>query len=451
MLYTLHKNIPSSFALESALADLKKIIAHRLHTHFNEQSFSFKQWVAQNFNGTLYKQELLQYVPNIKHSEEWIILMLALVPHVRPDFFESIIREHLPAGGDFSEFGGVKATNHRSMLPTGETAQFILAGTHLEDRLTVHQYFTEDHFFFKQTILWLEPVKEGEPVMSGRIVLAQDVLDKILFHKETAPRFGLDFPAKRVTTEMDWTDAVLNQQTTAQVKDISTWLQHHHLLQEDENLRRKLKPGYRVLFYGPSGTGKTLTAALIGKEFGKEVYRIDLSQVVSKYIGETEKNLETVFRRAESKNWILFFDEADALFGKRTNVQSSHDKYANQEVSYLLQRVEDYPGLLILASNFKSNLDEAFLRRFHAVIHFPMPNAAERFVLWQKAMPALLPPDDTVNLQQLSKQYEMSGASILNAVQFAALSALAENSKQLSQSHLVEGIRKEFIKEEKSI
>jgi SpoVK/Ycf46/Vps4 family AAA+-type ATPase len=261
----------------------------------------------------------------------------------------------------------------------------------------------------------------------------------------------LDFPAKRITTEMNWQDIVLNNQTAEQVKDISTWLQHHHLLQEDENLKRKVKPGYRVLFYGPSGTGKTLTAALIGKEFQREVYRIDLSQVVSKFIGETEKNLENVFRRAESKDWILFFDEADALFGKRTNVQSSHDKYANQEVSYLLQRVEDYPGLLILASNFKSNLDDAFLRRFHAVIHFPIPNAAERFMLWQKAMPASLNTDETVNLQELAKQYEMSGASILNAVQFAVLSAYANNSRTLTKALLLDGIRKEYMKEEKSL
>ena len=205
------------------------------------------------------------------------------------------------------------------------------------------------------------------------------------------------------------------------------------------------------MFYGPSGTGKTLTAGLLGKVFKKEVYRIDLSQIVSKFIGETEKNLESVFRRAESKNWILFFDEADALFGKRTNVQSSHDKYANQEVSYLLQRVEDYPGLMILASNFKTNLDEAFLRRFHAVIHFPMPNVAERLQLWQKAIPASLSPDASVDLQELAKQYEMSGASILNAVQYAALAAFAVNTKELSKARLLDGIRKELMKEEKSL
>jgi DNA polymerase III delta prime subunit len=450
MLYTLHQTTSSS-ALESALSDLKKIITHRIQMHFDEQSVHFHKWLGDQFNGNLFKQEIVKQVPQLQHADEWIILMLALVPHISPNFFETIIKEHLPTGGDFPEFGGVKGTNHRSMLPTGETVQFVLAGTDIEDRLSVQQFFAEDHFFFTQNILWLEPVKEGEPVMSGRIILAQEMVDKILLNKESNPRFGLDFPAKKVVTEMNWNDAVLNIQTAQQIKDISNWLKHHHLLFEDENLKRKIKPGYRVLFYGPSGTGKTLTAALLGKEFQKEVYRIDLSQIVSKYIGETEKNLESVFRKAESKNWILFFDEADALFGKRTNVQSSNDKYANQEVSYLLQRVEDYPGLMILASNFKTNLDDAFLRRFHAVIHFPMPNIAERLQLWQKVMPASLPIDDSVNLQEIAKLYEMSGASILNAVQFAALAAYANHDKNLTKDHLFDGIRKEYIKEEKTI
>lgn len=451
MLYSLHKNINSSLALESAVADLKRIITQRLQTHFKGQRIDLQQWISTHLNGSLLHSEFINHVPQLQHPDEWIILMLGLMPHISPNFFETIIQEQLPGGGDFPEFGGVKGTNHRSMLPTGETAQFIIGGTVVEERLKLHRFFAEDHFFFTQNLLWLEPVKEGEPVMSGRIIVAQDLVTKILLNKETVPRFGLDFPAKRVTTEMNWSDVVLNQQTAQQVNDISTWLQYHHQLFADENLKRKVKPGYRVLFYGPSGTGKTLTAALLGKEFQKEVYRIDLSQVVSKYIGETEKNLESVFRRAESKNWILFFDEADALFGKRTSVQSSHDKYANQEVSYLLQRVEDYPGLLILASNFKTNLDEAFLRRFHAVIHFPMPNAAERLQLWQKALPASLPPDDSVQLQELAKQYEMSGASILNAVQFAALSAYATNQSVLTKAHLLDGIRKELIKEEKSL
>jgi len=446
MLHTVVKNIASS-QLASAVNELQQMIALRIKAHFHQHQFEFSESLERCF----IKEDIAKHLKQQLIFDEWVIVLVALVPHISPNFFESIIQEHMPTGGDFPEFGGVKGTNHRSMLPTGETVQFILAGNNVGGRLAVHRYFAEDHFFFRQNILWLEPVKEGEPVMSGRIIVSQEMVDKILLDKEGAPRFGLDFPAKRIVTEMVWEDAVLNTQTVQQVQDITNWLHHHHLLFEDENLKRKIKPGYRVLFYGPSGTGKTLTAALLGKQFNKDVYRIDLSQIVSKYIGETEKNLESVFRRAESKNWILFFDEADALFGKRTNVQSSHDKYANQEVSYLLQRIEDYPGLLILASNFKSNLDDAFIRRFHSLIHFPMPNAAERLELWKKSLPAGLQLDTAVDLPWLSRRHEMTGAAILNAVQFASLLCYARNDATLFQSDLVDGIQKEYLKEEKSM
>ncbi|MEO6549185.1 MAG: ATP-binding protein [Ferruginibacter sp.] len=450
MLYSITNNTASS-GIEAAVAELKQIIAQRIQSYFRQNELNLSGWINTTFNGNLIKQSIIEQLPQIPSPDEWIILMLSIVPHIQPNFFESIIAEQLPSGGDFPEFGGVKGINHRGLLPTGETAQFVLAGNEIKTRLAVQQLLSEDHFFYQQGILWLEPVKEGEPYMSGRIIIAPDWLGKILLGKEMSPRFGLDFPARRITTPMIWEDAVLHPQTQQQINDIRIWLQHNHLLYEDENLKRKIKPGYRVLFYGPSGTGKTLTATLLGKQFEKDVYRIDLSQIVSKYIGETEKNLESVFKKAESKNWILFFDEADALFGKRTNVQSSHDKYANQEVSYLLQRVEDYPGLLILASNFKNNLDEAFIRRFHALVHFPMPNVAERLKLWKKSLPSSLLHDKSVNLAELSSKYELSGAAIINAVQYATLQCYSAQSDTIHGHHLLEGIRKEYMKDEKTI
>ena len=188
----------------------------------------------------------------------------------------------------------------------------------------------------------------------------------------------------------------------------------------------------------------------ISKEFNKDVYRVDLSQIVSKYIGETEKNLSKIFDRAEHKDWILFFDEADALFGKRTNVQSSHDKYANQEVSFLLQRVEDFHGLLILASNYKSNMDDAFLRRFHSIVHFPMPNAQERMKLWKQSLPTSIHHQGKLELMQLAEAHEISGASIVNIVQYASLRALSREDKMLRNEDLQLGIRRELRKEEKS-
>ncbi len=214
-------------------------------------------------------------------------------------------------------------------------------------------------------------------------------------------------------------------------------------------MHRKIKPGYRVLFHGPPGTGKTLTATLIGKYTGKDVFKIDLSLIVSKFVGETEKNLSQLFNRAENKNWILFFDEADALFSKRTNVKDAHDKYANQEAAYLLQRIESFDGLIILASNFKSNIDEAFIRRFHSIIHFPAPNAAERLSLWQKSFPEHIKLNNDIDLALIAKKYELTGSGIINVVQYSCLQAIAENASFIDLNLLTSGIRKEYLKEGK--
>lgn len=379
--------------------------------------------------------------------EERTILLLALVPHLQPDFFEAIIFRFFPQGGDLPGLGGVKGAHHRGMLPTGETAAFLLSGDDLQKRFAIRKFFSPDHFFAKENILYLEPVNDGEPPLSGKIVLTEEYGDYFITGKISRPKFGTGFPAKLLTTKMEWEDLVLHPHTASQIEDIKIWLGHNERLMSDWKIARRIKPGYRALFYGPSGTGKTLTAALLGKYFEKEVYRVDLSQVVSKYIGETEKNLEKVFERASHKDWILFFDEADALFGKRTNLKDAHDRYANQEVAYLLQRVEDYPGLIILASNYKNNIDSAFARRFNAVIHFPLPTPEERILLWEKAIPGNMTTD--FDHRQLADKYEMTGAAIMNVVHYAALKTVAKNESRIRLQDILEGIRNEFHKEDK--
>ena len=178
------------------------------------------------------------------------------------------------------------------------------------------------------------------------------------------------------------------------------------------------------------------------------VLKLRQSQVSSKYIGETEKNLEKVFRIAELKNWILLFDEADALFGKRTQVRSSNDRYANQEVSFLLQRVENYDGLIILTSNFKNNIDTAFLRRFNSIVKFSMPTPDERLKIWQNAKPHSLKWDELFILK-LANQYEMSPAQIVNVITYASLKTFGTGSKTIDNNDLVEGVASEFGKEER--
>jgi SpoVK/Ycf46/Vps4 family AAA+-type ATPase len=166
----------------------------------------------------------------------------------------------------------------------------------------------------------------------------------------------------------------LDNSTAEKLKVIVSWMNESSISKSANTREKRLKAGFKALFMGPPGTGKTTTALILGRKFNQPVYRIDLSKVVSKYIGETEKNLELVFANAENKDWILFFDEADVLFGKRTDIKDSNDRYANQEVSYLLQRMEEYNGLTILATNMKNNIDDAFTRRFQSVVLFPKPS-----------------------------------------------------------------------------
>lgn len=430
-----------------SLAFLEDLIQRRCSNFFSKDpipEFAYPELQIAPDDSPLYNF-LIQDRVNI---EEYTILLLALVPHVKPNFLDAIVQKFLPEGGDFPEIGGVKGENYRGMLPTGETAQFVMAGMDVSNRLRIAEYFSTEHFFYRQHVLSLEPVKEGEPHMSGKIILSQDFVELFTLGKVSSPAFNSEFPAKKIENNMTWDDLVLHPATYEQVNDIKTWLMYHNELENDPVISRKIKRGYRALFYGPPGTGKTLTASLLSKQFNKDVYRIDLSQVVSKYIGETEKNMEKVFAKAENKDWILFFDEADALFGKRSNVSNAHDKYANQEVSYLLQRVEDYPGLIILASNLKNNIDQAFIRRFNAIIHFPMPNADERLSIWKKNVPEIIKLDKAVQFNYYASKYEISGSAITNIMQYASLHALS-NGQVITGKAIEKGIQRELQKEDK--
>ncbi|WP_303924274.1 ATP-binding protein [Draconibacterium sediminis] len=378
---------------------------------------------------------------------ETIVLFTALVPHLSPEFFNNIIAEYLPNGGDFPEFGGVKGKNHRGILPTGETVLYILAGRDIEKRIEVAKLFDEEHLFFQKNVLNIEPVPAGEPKMSGRLVLDDEYVDLFTSGKVSRPKLSSDFPAQRITTNQEWNDLVLKEKTLEEIKELETWLNYNEQLMDEWGMRDKIKPGFRVLFYGPSGTGKTMTTCLLGKYTGRDVYRVDLSMVISKYIGETEKNLSGLFNKAEHKNWILFFDEADSLFGKRTNVRDAHDKYANQEVSYLLQRIEAHNGLVILASNMKGNIDSAFTRRFNAFVEFDPPTVAERLKLWQLYMPQKNKVHKDVRLEELAKNYELTGANIVNCIHYAGLLSIQKGNSMLNKETLLAGIRKEYKKE----
>ncbi|NJO15942.1 MAG: ATP-binding protein [Thioploca sp.] len=432
--------------LQLALDWLKAIISGRLRMYLG-QTETFEVNLLNLYSERSTLSAFLEHYH--LGFEEFTLLMLALVPHLYPGFFANMIAEHLPEGGNFPEFGGVKALNHRGILPTGETAQFILAGNDIEKRLEIQRILSCDHWFAQKHILWLDSVPEGEPAMSGRLILASEVVEEFTLGTVSRPSFSTAFPAEYIETKMDWDDLVLDPTTLRQIHDIENWIKHNDTLLYDWGLHKRIKFGYRALFYGPPGTGKTLTTALLGKQTGKAVFRIDLSRVISKYIGETEKNLSRLFDKAENRDWILFFDEADALFGKRTDIRDAHDKYANQEVAYLLQRIEGYNGLVILATNRRDNIDDAFARRFQAIIHFPMPRHEERYRLWCEAFPPQIEIAGDINWQQIAVRFELTGASIMNVTHYCALEVLANRSRCLDLRLLEDAISREYIKEGK--
>ncbi len=257
----------------------------------------------------------------------------------------------------------------------------------------------------------------------------------------------LSLLARRIKPRYFWEDIVLPADKIEQLRDIRNHVRHRGLVYSDWGFERKLSlgKGLNALFIGPSGTGKTMAAEVVARDLGIDLYKIDLSSIVSKYIGETEKNLNRIFKEAEQSNAMLFFDEADALFGKRSEVKDSHDRYANIEVSYLLQKMEEHEGIVILASNLGSNIDDAFMRRMNFLIEFPFPEEEYRCRIWQSMMPKEAPVSGDVDYEFLSRRFKIAGGNIKNIIINSAFTA-ADDSGTITMNHIVNATSKELIK-----
>ena len=251
--------------------------------------------------------------------------------------------------------------------------------------------------------------------------------------------------ASKITPRYTWEDIILPKDKKMQLKEVCNYIKHYATVYEswgfDKHSRGK---GLNVLFSGPSGTGKTMAAEIVSGELRLDLYKIDLSMVVSKYIGETEKNLNKIFKDAEECNAILFFDEADALFGKRSEVKDAHDRYANIEINYLLQKMEEHEGIAILATNMSKSIDDAFLRRLNFIVEFPFPTEEYRLAIWQKVFPGQTPLDKKIDYEFLSK-LQISGGNIKNIALAAAFLA-AEALGMVKMEHIVKATRREFEK-----
>lgn len=282
--------------------------------------------------------------------------------------------------------------------------------------------------------------------------LSADQLDRLALADELSAEQAvrrlasgeLDHLATRIRPRRTWDDLVVPAHQLAQLKEIVARVKHRAKVFDDWGFRAVPSAGVLVLFSGPSGTGKTMSSEIIAGELGLDMFKIDLSMLVDKYIGETEKNLERVFAAAEGGGVLLVFDEADAVFGKRTKVSDSHDRYANVQTSYLLARLESYDGLAVLTTNLAGNIDQAFMRRLHASVEFKLPEEQERLLIWRSAFPSTAPIGD-VDVEFLARQFKISGGSIRNAALTAAFAA-ADADEPVSMRHAIHGLRREYLK-----
>ena len=249
-----------------------------------------------------------------------------------------------------------------------------------------------------------------------------------------------------------WEDLILGEEQKAQMRMVCDQMRYRAVVGEQWGFHKKTPygRGLSVLFYGPPGTGKTMAAQVMASELCLDLYRIELPAVVSKYIGETEKNLEEIFEQAKKSQVILLFDEADVLFSKRTEVRDSNDKYSNMEAAFLLQKMEEYEGITVLATNFLQNFDEAFKRRMKFIIDFPFPDIAQRLQIWKQVFPKETPIEEELDYEFLAQSFELSGSNIKNVALHAAFLAAAENCR-VGMRQIVAGVRNEFIKSGKTL
>lgn len=373
-------------------------------------------------------------------AEERLILALALAAKLEPQRLDPFLIRNPALERGFTEFGGVPGQTH-GFQPTVRTALLLLAGEDLAPRLALLDLVRPGRPLIDRGLLRLERPEGAWSELDAALSPGPRAL--ALLGVGGAGGSAGPSGAARIQTDLEWDDLVLPAPVLQELDDIRRWIEHGPRIRHEWGLAPRIGPGLHCLFHGQPGTGKTLAATLLGKATGRPVYRVDLSELVSKWVGETEKNLSRLFESFDAAHSILLFDEADALFGQRTATRSAQDRYANQEVAYLLQRLENVEAVTILASNLRGNIDTAFTRRLQAIVYFPMPDTAERRRLWRSMLGPAVPLADDIDLDRLAESHDMNGAMIAEAVRRAATAALGAGEDRLTMATLLEAVRRE--------
>lgn len=413
--------------------------------------------------------------------EEWnnlddtakLIVLLALSPRLAPWALQGLKERTLSYPWLFS-IGGKQHAEFGYFQPTIRTALLLIAGlnTNTRNKIT-SEYLLPESILFRKNIL--KSLHEDPFLDDSLLECTPEFIYKLTTGKEFIYRFSPQFPAEAVSSKHEWEDLVVNYSTRRQLEDLKLALKHHQSLVDHPDLGRSFRENHIALFYGDPGTGKTMAAGLLGKSLGLAVYKIDLSRVVSKWVGETSKNLRNLFDIAEQKNWILFFDEADALFGSRSSQGGgSNDQYHNQDISYLLQRIDTFRGFAILSTNLRSNMDKAFSRRIDDKIYFPSPDNDLRRELWEKIIERsgltftereyigrsalqqiLVPgdwdvPDNGINIREIAEFWELSGAHMVKIMKYILMLTYERKVNHMTSGIFMQGLVRELQAQGKS-
>ena len=411
----LHLQCYSFFMLKSKFIFLNIQITNSIKKYFPEDLISESMEKAISIGLSEKEKNNIEwenYFKNYSLNEiDETIALLALSRYLYPVILTKYKTLQL-SFPDAHFIGGRISETNKDFLPTFRTALFTLASLDFDEHLKIAKNsFDQKSPLFTLNIL--KPISHNIFEEDSILECTPEFIYKIVNGGEYQYSYSNNFPASLYSTNETWESLYLNSREASDLIEVRSWLKNYRKLKENSSLGKSHK-GYKALFYGPSGTGKTISVGLLGKEINMPVYRVDLSQLISKWIGETEKNLKYIFDLASTKNWILFFDEGDALFGKRSDNGNGNERHGNQEIAYLLQRMEEHDGIIFLCTNKQHNMDDAFKRRFNSRIEFFLPKKEERYALWKHCIEQLDMELEETDLRRVAEKLEVSGASIKN-------------------------------------
>ncbi|MGD1842737.1 MAG: ATP-binding protein [Thermonemataceae bacterium] len=400
-------------------------------------SLTFPQIVEETYEQLVQKYQWQTYAP------EKMVFLLSVVPYALPSFLTEIAESN-----ELIFQLGLKKGKASSYLPTGTTALQVLTKSFICSLPEVFKLFHDDHPLIKDELVILEKMPEEEPFLNGTLTLSREYLHLLNTGERYRPALNKEFPAERLTTEQSWDDYILPTKTWVKVEELLDWVSYYAQLRSTKGFTTGAK-GYKCLLTGPSGTGKTMLGRLLAQKTERQVWRLDISRLVSKFVGETTKNIRKVFDIAQHYDYILFCDEGEGLFSNRTrDAGTAQDTYVNQEVGYLLQSIEEYPGIILVATNNISNMDNAFMRRFNTRITFEYPDEQCLIQLWEKAFaPFQLDTDvDVRYIAQEHHRHQVTGAKIALVKDLLGIRALKRDDWRVSREELEFALKQKQVR-----